>query len=53
MLEEYAWYVNVSSDEDLLQGDFINECPVMVPTSEISDEVEIRIISFDHLVIVL
>jgi len=30
--------------------DFIEECPVVIPTSEISDEVEARVISYDVVV---
>ncbi|MBC8521827.1 MAG: hypothetical protein H8D26_07565 [Methanomicrobia archaeon] len=33
-----------------MQGDFIKECPVIIPPSEISDEVEVRIINYDVVI---
>jgi hypothetical protein len=50
MFEEYPWYKIVDGNENLMQGDFIKECPVMVPVSEISNEVETRVISYDVVV---
>ena len=50
MEREYAWYDIVDGNEDLLQGDFIKECPVVVPPSEISDKVEVRVINYDVVV---
>lgn len=50
MEKEYPWYDIVDSDEDLLQGDFIKECPVVIPPSEISSEVEVRVINYNVVV---
>ncbi|MBL7117695.1 MAG: hypothetical protein ISS94_02775 [Candidatus Syntrophoarchaeum sp.] len=47
---EYPWYDIVKSEEDIMQGDFIKECPVIIPPSEISDEVEVRIINYDVVI---
>jgi len=50
MMKEYPWYDIVNGDEDLMQGDFIKECPVVIPPSKISDEVEVRIINYDVVI---
>lgn len=44
---EYPWYTLVGSDEDLLQGDLIEECPVVVAPPEISERVEADVITYD------
>ncbi|OFV68088.1 MAG: hypothetical protein SCAL_000728 [Candidatus Syntrophoarchaeum caldarius] len=46
-MKEYLWYETVNGKDDLMQGDFIKECPIVIPPSEISDEVEVRIINYD------
>ena len=51
MEREYPWYDIIDRNEDLLQGDFIKECPVVIPPSEISGEVEVRIINYNVVVI--
>ncbi|MBU7047164.1 MAG: hypothetical protein HXS54_12095 [Theionarchaea archaeon] len=50
MSVEYPWYDIVDADENLMQGDFIEECPVVIPTSEILDEVEAQVISYNVVV---
>ena len=50
MEKKYLWYEIVEAKEDLLQGDFIKECPVVIPPSEISDKVEVRVINYDVVV---
>jgi len=53
MEKEYPWYDVVNGDEDLLQGDFIQECPVIIPPSEISDETKVhesRVISYNVII---
>lgn len=47
MEKEYPWYHIVGGNEDLLQGDFIKECPVVIPPSQISGKVEVRIINYN------
>jgi len=51
MEEKYPWYDVVDGGEELLQGDFINECPVVVPPSEISDEVQVRVFNYNVIII--
>ncbi|MHA1784538.1 MAG: hypothetical protein ACTSVE_05030 [Candidatus Helarchaeota archaeon] len=34
MREEYPWYDIINSDQELMQGDFINECPIIIPPSK-------------------
>lgn len=50
MAKGYLWYEVVNGEEDLMQGDFIKDCPVVIPPSEISDEVEVRIINYDVVI---
>lgn len=47
MAKEYPWFEVVDSDESLLQGDFITECPIVIPPSQISDEVEVRVFNYN------
>lgn len=49
-MKEYPWYEVVNSDEALMQGDFIKRCPVVVPPSEISENVEVKIIEYDVVI---
>ena len=49
-MKEYPWYEVVSWEDDLMQGDFIRDCPVVVPPSEISEDVEVRIINYDVVI---
>jgi len=51
----YPWYEIVDSNEDLLQGDFIKECPIIIPPQKISDakisnKVEVRVINYNVVV---
>lgn len=50
MVKDYPWYDVVDSKENLLQGDFISECPVLIPTFKISDELEAQI-SFYNIIV--
>lgn len=49
-MKEYPWYEVVSGENDLMQGDFIKDCPVVIPPSEISDNIEVRIINYDVVI---
>lgn len=49
MASEYPWY-DVVDDEDLMQGDFIMECPIVVPPSEISEGFEARILKYNVVI---
>jgi len=50
MEEKYPWYDVLGGGENLLQGDFVKECPVIVPPSEIFDEVQARFIEYNVIV---
>lgn len=49
-MKEYPWYEVVESDDTLLQGDFIQECPIVIPPSKMSGEVEIDIVTYNVVV---
>lgn len=49
-MKEYPWYAVVNGEEDLMQGDFIIECPVVIPPLQISNNVEIKIIEYDVII---
>lgn len=34
-MEKYPWYAIVDDKEPLLQGDFINSCPIVIPRAMI------------------
>ncbi len=50
MERSYPWYEVVGSEHKVLQGDFIDECPVVTPPLRISDDVEISISNYDVIV---
>jgi hypothetical protein len=54
MTKEYPWYDLINGKDALLQGDFIKECPVVIPPSKISqktsDKVEVRIMIYNVIV---
>jgi len=49
-MENYPWYKLVDNHEKLMQGDFINNCPIVVPPSEITDKPETEIIEYDVII---
>jgi len=49
-MKEYPWYEVVNGDEALMQGDFIKRCPVVIPPSEISDNMEVKIMEYDVVI---
>jgi len=49
-MKDYPWYEVVSIEDDLMQGDFIKNCPVVIPPSEIFDDIEVRIINYDVVI---
>ena len=49
-MKEYPWYEVVEGDEALMQGDFIKDCPVVIPPSEISDNIDVKIINYDVVI---
>jgi len=50
--EKYPWYEKVGSSEPLLQGDFVDSCPIIVPPSVIdpSKTVETTVIEYDAVI---
>ncbi len=47
-MEKYPWYAIVNGKEPLLQGDFINSCPVVIPPATIeSAKVPAEVIEYD------
>jgi hypothetical protein len=47
-MEKYPWYATVNGKEPLLQGDFINSCPVVIPPAAIeSAKVSAEVIEYD------
>lgn len=49
-MKDYPWYEIVGGEDGLMQGDFIKDCPVVIPPSEISDNIEVRIINYDIVI---
>lgn len=47
---EYPWFEVVNGKKKLLQGDFIKECAIVTPPSEISDEPEVSIVNYDIII---
>jgi hypothetical protein len=52
MVQEYPWFEVVDGSDDLLQGDFVKDCPVIIPPSEMSkDEViDARVVEYNVVV---
>jgi len=50
MEKEYPWYGVVEADELLLQGDFISECPIVVPPLEVQNSISVRIVNYDVVI---
>lgn len=50
---EYSWYTICENTEELLQGDFIPACPILIPPSTIKtgDEPEIDIQLIDSIIL--
>jgi hypothetical protein len=53
MAKEYPWFEIVEGDEDILQGDFIRDCPIIVPPSELisgAKDVNLRITTYNVVI---
>lgn len=50
---EYPWYDIIESSDELLQGDLIQECPIVIPPSSIqtNDDFEVDIRYIDSVVL--
>ena len=47
-MEKYQWYEIIDGKEPLLQGDFINSCPIVIPPTAIeSAKVSAEVIEYD------
>lgn len=50
-MENYPWYDVLKGDDQLLQGDFIKDCPIVIPPSELNEEeVEVEITTYNVVV---
>ena len=49
-MKDYPWYEVVCGEDDLMQGDFIKDCPVLIPPLEISNSIEVKIINYDVVI---
>ncbi len=52
MSSEYPWY-EVADDDKIMQGDFIPECPIIIPPSEISEKEEFDVTIKNYDVIIM
>ncbi len=52
MSSEYPWY-EVAADDKIMQGDFIPECPIIIPPSEISEQEEFEVVIRKYNVIIM
>ena len=52
MSSKYPWY-EVADDDKIMQGDFIPECPIIIPPSEISEEEEFDVTIRNYDVIIM
>ncbi|MHA1579508.1 MAG: hypothetical protein ACTSUQ_07765 [Candidatus Freyarchaeota archaeon] len=50
MVREYPWYDIVNGEEEIMQADFISDCPIVVPPLEVSEKVNFEIINYDVVV---
>lgn len=56
MATDYPWYALVDSHEDLLQGDLLRDCPIVVPPADmatgegVADKVETDVMLYDIVV---
>jgi len=48
-MKDYPWYEVVDGDE-LLQGDIITSCPLIIPPSILSNELQVEVIEYDVIV---
>jgi len=49
-MKNYPWYEVVSGKDDLMQGDFIMDCPVVIPPSEISEDIDVKIMNYNVVI---
>jgi len=51
-MEKYPWYAIVNSADDLLQGDFVFSCPVIIPPRSIeTPTVSVDVIEYDVVIL--
>ena len=48
---EYTWYIVVEKSDEILQGDFVPECPILIPPQSLDkDEPDIEIQLIDSVI---
>ena len=51
-MDNYPWYKTVDGNEPILQGDFVNSCPIVIPTlaMELEKQVSADVVEYDVVV---
>jgi len=49
-VEAHTWYEVVGSKDNILQGDFIEDCPVIIPPSVLHDEIEACVRNYNTVI---
>jgi len=47
---EYPWYQIVENSPEILQGDFIQKCPIIIPPSQITDDFDVKIKDYNVII---
>jgi len=51
-MRDYPWYDVIDGDEVLMQGDLINTCPVLIPTSSLREnDISARVVEYDVIIL--
>lgn len=53
MTDKYPWYEIVKGSDDLLQGDFVDECPIVIPPLNMAEGSEVTVNVSKYNVIVM
>ncbi|MEA2575824.1 MAG: hypothetical protein QOH93_3122 [Chloroflexia bacterium] len=53
MTEEFAWYKLAEADDDLLQGDLIRECPIIVPQGQFIETDELDVVTRHYNAVIM
>ena len=48
-MKDYSWYETVEGDE-LLQGDIILSCPLIIPPSKLENKIRVDVIEYDIII---
>ena len=54
-MDNYPWYKTVDGNEPILQGDFVNSCPIVIPTlaMELEKQVSADVVEYEAQFILL